>query len=275
MRLACQERLLPGSNVLERWNVARSMGFDALELQAGSRTEVAERRIEWMNAVQHGAVVTTMCLAGGPYIGAFDADERAEAIERMKLLLEIAAELGARGVVMPAAWGLASTRLPKLHPTRTEAEDHVVLLEALHTLGLHALKHGVLILLEPLNRYEDHMVNTLQEAAKYVQAVKHESVRVMADTYHMNIEEANPLESLRRHVPWLGHVHVSDSNRFEPGKGHVDFRAILETLNNIGYDGDLALECRLSGDAKLVLPETVQFLRSMQIQAVPSGVTQS
>ena len=265
MRLACQERLLPGANVIERWVFAHSIGFDALELQAGTRAEVAQQRVEWIDAVQHGAVVTSICLAGGPFIGAFDAGERAEAIERMKLLLEITAELGARGVVMPAAWGLASTRLPKLRPLRTEAEDRAVLLEGLHTLGLHALKHGVLVLLEPMNRYEDHMVNTLEQAAEYVQAVKHESVRVMADTYHMNIEEANPPESLRRHAAWLAHVHVSDSNRFEPGKGHVDFRAILEILNNIGYDGDLALECRLSGDARIVLPETVQFLRSMQI----------
>ena len=265
MRLACQERLLPGTNLLERWVFAHSIGFDALELQAGTRAEIAARRIEWIDAVQHGAVVTTICLAGGPFVGAFDSSERAEAIERMKLLLEIAAEVGARGVVMPAAWGLASTRLPKLQPPRTAAEDRAVLLEGLHTLGLHALEHGVLVLLEPLNRYEDHMVNTLQEAAEYVQAVKHESVRVMADTYHMNIEEANLLESLRQHAPWLAHVHVSDSNRFEPGRGHVDFRATLKTLREIDYNGDLALECRLSGDAKLVLPETVQFLRSMQI----------
>jgi sugar phosphate isomerase/epimerase len=78
----------------------------------------------------------------------------------------------------------------------------------------------------------------------------------------MNIEEADPLASLRAHAGRLGHVQLSDSNRFEPGAGHLDWSAHLRCLDDIGYGGWLAFECRLSGDAADVLPRATALLRS-------------
>ena len=95
-------------------------------------------------------------------------------------------------------------------------------------------------MLEPLNRYEDHMVNRLEQAVELVDTVGLPSVRVLADTYHMNIEEDEPTPALVKAAARLGHVQVSDSNRFQPGAGHIDWAALLGTLDAIGYDGHLA-----------------------------------
>ncbi|GAA0895675.1 hypothetical protein GCM10009558_109390 [Virgisporangium aurantiacum] len=151
-----------------------------------------------------------------------------------------------------------SRRLPPFEPPRSAADDREVLLEALSELGAHALAEGVELYLEPLNRYEDHMVNRLDQAVELVRAVGNGHVKVVADTFHMNIEEDDPAAALRAAAPYLGHVQVSDSNRLQPGAGHLNWAAVLAALED--YDGYLAVECRLRGeDAVRSIPA---FLRT-------------
>jgi sugar phosphate isomerase/epimerase len=128
-------------------------------------------------------------------------------------------------------------------------------------LGSHAEAAGVALFLEPLNRYEDHMLNRVEQAVELCEAVGGPALQVMADTYHMNIEEADPVATVRDAGPRLTHVHVSDSNRYEPGAGHVDFRAVLGALREGGFEGTLAFEGRLSGAAAEVLPRMAAHLR--------------
>jgi sugar phosphate isomerase/epimerase len=84
----------------------------------------------------------------------------------------------------------------------------------------------------------------------------------MGDLFHMNIEEDDLGESIRRAQGYLAHVHLADSNRAHPGAGHTDFARSFEALRDIGFDGYLAMECAVRGDAKTVLPEVVRYLRS-------------
>src|SRR5262249_62011242 len=94
-------------------------------------------------------------------------------------------------------------------------------------LPIYARAEGVLILLEPLNRYEDHMVNRLSDAVELVRAVGSDAVRVVADTYHMNIEEDHPASAVLDAAPYLAHVQVSDSNPHQPGAGDLDSASII------------------------------------------------
>ena len=73
-------------------------------------------------------------------------------------------------------------------------------------------------------------------------------MRLLADTYHMNIEEDDLCAALRSVADVLGAVHLSDSNRAQPGTGHVPFEAIVATLRELGFDGVLSVECRLRGE---------------------------
>jgi sugar phosphate isomerase/epimerase len=258
--LACQENLLPGAGLVEKWQFAANAGFDAIELQG--RHGFGERLAELARAREAGAGFPSVCVNGGPFIGDFDAGNRRRAVDHLKDLLSTIAAVGGQGAITPAAFGLFTRNLPPFDPPRDPEGDRAVLLEALGELASHAEEVGARLFLEPLNRYEDHMLNRVEQALDLCEAVASPALCVMADTYHMNIEEADPLSTLRSAGPRLVHVHLSDSNRAEPGAGHIDFRATLGALCAGGFDGILAYECRLSGPADDVLPRSVRAVRA-------------
>jgi sugar phosphate isomerase/epimerase len=79
----------------------------------------------------------------------------------------------------------------------------------------------------------------------------------------MNIEEDDLTRAIRRAEGHLAHIHLADSNRLQPGAGHTDFAEAFDALRSIGFDGYLAMECGIRGDAREVLPEVVRYLRSL------------
>src|SRR4051794_39137124 len=258
MRLVCQENLVGGEGLAEKATRALAAGFDGLEL----RDAGLHRAAEVAAARAAGAVVASCCPEQRSFIGDFDPTRRGEAIRALEGQLSGLARLGGEVLITPAAWGMFSLRLPPFAAPRPPAEDDAVLLDGLRRLAAHAESQGVSVLLEPLNRYEDHMVNTLARGIELVQAVGSPALRMLADTYHMNIEEDDPPAALRAAAPWLGEVHLSDSNRHQPGTGHVPFADVLATLHDAGFDGLLAIECRWRGDPATALAQTGATLRA-------------
>jgi sugar phosphate isomerase/epimerase len=157
-----------------------------------------------------------------------------------------------------------SRHLPPFVPPRTAVEDRKALTEALAEVGEHAAREGVWLAIEPLNRYEDYMVNRLEQAVSLAEEVERglgtAAVGVCADLFHMNIEEDDLAKAIASAGRRLVHVHVDDSNRLQPGTGHLDFAAVMDALHAMGYDGWLTLECRLRGDPPEALPATARFL---------------
>jgi sugar phosphate isomerase/epimerase len=261
--LSCQEQLLPGDSLEEKFDVAQRWGFSAIELRGRGDGAFAARLPELRRAAANGVPMPTVCVDMLHFVGDFDSDRRRDAVEQMCQQLTVIAELGGRLAMTPASYGMFSLRLPPFTPPRSAVDDWAVLVEGFGVLAEHAGSVGVAIALEPLNRYEDHMINTLERAAELVRAVGSEAFGVAADTYHMNIEEADSPAALLSVADALTHVQVSDSNRLEPGAGHIDWGAILATLDAIGFHHELAYECRLSGPADDVLPRSTAFLRRM------------
>jgi sugar phosphate isomerase/epimerase len=268
LKIACQEQLLPGDGLAEKWKFAAGAGYDAIELRGRGDLSFRDRLPELRAALADGILMPTVCVDMLHFFGAFDPDLRRDAITQMKSQLSVIAELGGLGAMTPASYGMFSNRLPPFVAPRTPEEDREVLLTGLAELGEHARTEGVCLFLEPLNRYEDHMVNRLGQAVDLIREAGLDSVRVGADTYHMNIEEAQPTEALRAAAPYLGHVQVSDSNRFQPGAGHLDWPGVLRTLDEIGYPGYLAVECRLTGDPVRAVAAIPAFLRRVESDAV-------
>jgi sugar phosphate isomerase/epimerase len=266
-KLSCQERLLPGESLEAKWDFAQSAGFDGIELLGPGDLAFEARLPELRRAAAHGVPMPTVCVQMLHFLGDFDRDKREDAIRQLSSQLSVMAELGGRVAMTPASYGMFSRRLPPYEPPRSPEEDREVLLDGLRRLGEHARSEGVLLCLEPLNRYEDYLVNTLAQAMELCEAVDLPSVRVVADTYHMNIEEADPPAALEKVGPLLGHVQLSDSNRLEPGAGHVDWAATYRALVASGYEGWCAFECRLSGPAETALPAAVRVLREVERSA--------
>ncbi|MHA7285574.1 sugar phosphate isomerase/epimerase family protein [Arthrobacter sp. MDT3-44] len=260
-QICVQEQHLPGTNMAEKWEAAQSWGFDGIELRGAGNGAFLARLPELKAAAAAGVVMPTVCVDMLHFIGDFDPDKRADARVQMRAQLQVMAELGGRGAMTPASYGMFSRRLPPFTPPRSETEDRAVLEDALGELGDYAASLGVCLYLEPLNRYEDHMVNRLADAVSLIEAIGLESVRIGADTYHMNIEEADPAAALLQAGPYIGHVQLSDSNRLEPGAGHVDWALLGATLRAIGYTGPLAVESRLSDAAGIALPAVPVFMK--------------
>jgi len=261
LKLACQEQLLPGDTLQAKWDFAQAAGYDGIELRGKGDLHFRDRLPELRRALADGVVMPTVCVDMLHFFGAFDAGQRRDAIEQMKSQLSVIAEIGGLGAQTPASYGMFSRRLPPFEPPRSEAEDREVLLAGLAELGEHARAEGVSLFLEPLNRYEDHMVNRLEQAVDLIREAGSDAVRIGIDSYHMNIEEADPAAAILAAAPWIGHAQVSDSNRFQPGAGHLDWPAWLGALDAVGYSGWLAAECRLTGDPRDAVRSVPGFLR--------------
>jgi sugar phosphate isomerase/epimerase len=264
MKLSCQEQLLPGAGLEEKWAFAAEAGFEGIELRARGDGHFASRLPELRAAARAGVVMATVCPETDHFIGDFDADRRRDAVEQLRSQLSVIAELGGAGVLTPASWGMFSLRLPPFTPPRQPDEDHKVLLEALVELAEHAAAEGVWLAVEPINRYEDYMINRLDQAVELGEEVERatgqDSVRVCADLFHMNIEEDDLAAAIRAAGPRIAHVHVDDTNRLQPGTGHMDFGSVFAALRDVGYDDWLTFECRLRGAPEEVLPASTRFL---------------
>jgi sugar phosphate isomerase/epimerase len=264
VKLACQEQLIPGETLEEKWDLVARAGFDGIELLGRGEGAFRDRLPELRRAHEAGVVLSSVCVAMDHFIGDFDEHRRRDAIEQMKILLTVIAEVGGVGAVTPAAFALWSNALPPwTPPPRTPEEDRKILAETLSELGEHAEHEGSTIFFEPLNRYEDHMVNRLQQAAAICRDVGSPSVKVMADTFHMSIEEDDLAASIRSTADLIGHVQLGDSGRLQPGIGHLDWPALMEAFRAIGYDGWLAMECGIRGDPSVALPNVATLLRPL------------
>ena len=269
MKLACQEHLIPGDNLTEKWEFISEAGFDGIELRGHGAFQFQQRLPELREARRAGVVMPSVCVIMDHFIGDFDATRRRDAIDNMRSLLSVIAEVGGYGAITPASYGMFSLRLPPFKPPRSAEEDRQVLLEGLSELGEHAASAGVAVLFEPLNRYEDHMVHTLGEAVDLCEAVGLPSVKVMADFFHMNIEEQDLVGAITQAGQYLAHVHLADSNRLQPGMGHTNFGPAFQALKQIGFDGYMALECHLHGEPRTALSETAHHIRSLYNQLTP------
>jgi sugar phosphate isomerase/epimerase len=261
MKLACQEHLLPGDDLITKWDNARRFGFEAIELRGQGDFAFRQRLPELRAANAAGVVMPTVCVIMDHFIGDFDKARRMDALENMKSLLSVMGEIGGLGAITPAAYGLHSNFLPPFKAPRSAANDRAVLIDGLGALGDHAKIAGVTVLFEPLNRYEDHMCNTLAQGVSICEALAHPSVALMADLFHMGIEEANSPAALEAAFAHVKHIHVADSNRYEPGQGQTDFKAIFAMLARLGYSGFMAFECMLKSAPEQSLPLSVTYLK--------------
>ena len=136
---------------------------------------------------------------------------------------------------------------------------------ALFKLDQHASDLGTALLYEPLNRYETNLVNTLGDAVQLLTGAALQHVKILADLYHMNIEETNLADALRVAGPLVGHVHFADSNRRAAGLGHTDFAPIVAALVEIGYAGYLSAEVLPLPDADTAARQTIASFRKYAI----------
>lgn len=261
MRLACQEGLAPGKDAAEKFANIKRAGYEGVEV--GGRGLVDRLKEVKAASKAAGIPVSTVCAGyGGCPLDASPA-ERQKALDDIRRILDAAAALKAVGMIFVPIFG--GPRVPDLSPWMkpAELEDELVV-KIMDGLADHAMKAGTLLILEPLNGYETHFVKTLGHAVRLCERVnKPKGLKMMADFFHMGLEERNVADSIRAAGKWICHVHLADHPRILPGCGNSDFKKGFAALREIGYKNYMALECGVPDPDKMAaLKKTATFLKA-------------
>ncbi len=215
----------------------REWGFDGVELflspEEPASLPAVKRTLDGLGLER---TTCSVLPRAANLIGA-DPEERARGIEFLKRCVERTAELGATIICGPLYAGLGV-----MTGRRRTKEEWSWAVDGLAAAAEYAAKLGVTLCIEPLNRFETYFLNTLEDAARLVEAAGVSNLRIHFDTFHANIEERQPADSLRAVAKHLGHVHISENDRGIPGTGHVDWRGVLLALKEIGYSGWMTIE---------------------------------
>jgi sugar phosphate isomerase/epimerase len=239
---------------------AARLGYDAVEVMPRRADDPDPERLR---AAAQAAGLRVAAIASG-FIAVEcgltlthpDAEVRRQAIHAVHGSLEAARRAGAPLVSLGVVRG-------KRQPGVSEAEAMAYLTEGVRECGRRAGDLGLVIAVEPGNRYETDFVHTVADGLRLLEAVGLPSVRLMIDTFHMNIEERSIPDAIRQAAPSLAHVHFADSNRRAPGWGHLDFPEIAAALREIGYDKTIGLEMALTPDFEAAATQGLRFVRRL------------
>jgi D-psicose/D-tagatose/L-ribulose 3-epimerase len=166
-----------------------------------------------------------------------DKAERAKALDYLRWLVDCTVAVGADAAAGPIqqTLGYFSGKSPTVTEWRRSAA-------VLRKAGDYSRDAGVTLVVEAVNRFEIYLMNTMDDLSRFIRLVDHPNVRPMYDTFHANIEEADPVAALARHVSEFAHVHISENDRGVPGRGHVPWKETFATLKRGKYDGWLTIE---------------------------------
>jgi sugar phosphate isomerase/epimerase len=239
---------------------ASALGFDAVEVMPRATDDPTPDTLRRLSARHRLPVLAIasgfLAIEHGLTLTHFDAGVRRQAVDGLLRCVAVARQIGAAFVSVGLVRGRLTSGMS--HPAAA-----AYLTAALREVGLAAAAAGVTLVLEPGNRYETDFVHTAAEGAEVLDAVGLPSVRLMLDTFHMNIEEASLVAAVRHAGPRLAHLHVADSNRRAPGWGHLDLRPVLETLAGMDYRGAIGLEILLAPDAEAAARQGLRTLRAL------------
>jgi sugar phosphate isomerase/epimerase len=236
---------------------AAQLGFDAVEIFAPG-AEALDADIVRPLLDRHRIKVAAVGTGAGWVIHKLsltsaDSTVRAKARGFIRSIIDAGGKLGAPAIIgsMQGRWGEGVTR------------DQAIayLTDALNDLGQHARQHGVPLIYEPLNRYETNLVNTQADGVALLKTLRTNNVTLLADLFHMNIEEVDLPAAIRSAGNSIGHVHLADSNRRPAGNGHTTFAPIVEALKDIGYKGYISAECLPWPDSDAAAVQTIAMYK--------------
>ncbi len=236
---------------------AAGFGYDGIELALGSAGEVDRERLERVLARYDREVscISTGLVFAESRLSLTDDATSGTARQVLSEMIGLAADFGGK-----VALGRACGSIPA-GMTRDQALDRFR--ESVLPLCERAEKTGVMILLEPLNRFAGNLINTVGQAAELIERIGSPSLGIMPDCFHMNIEERRIGQAFSDGGGRVGHVHLADSNRLAPGQGHIDFEDVLDGLGAIGYDGWLSVEILPEPTPDIAAEQAAEYLIPM------------
>jgi len=218
------------------------LGFDILEVNAGTVTRMARSERQRLKAhADERNVSLTYCigLSHAHDIASEDRPVREKGIAFLQQMAQAIGELGG-GKLGGIIYGSWPASMPDgAADKRSYVERSVASMkEAIKA----AEDNNVVFNMEVVNRFEQFIMNTCDEAIAYVEAVGSPNAKILLDTFHMNIEEDFVGDAILKAGDKLGHLHIGENNRMPPGFGHIPWTEISAALRKVNYHGDVVME---------------------------------
>ncbi|PFO02649.1 xylose isomerase [Bacillus sp. AFS076308] len=223
-------------SVEEKCKLAKDIGVDGVEVQG----DLTQDPKELANILSIYGLKVLSVTPDNVDISSENEDIRLEAVGYFLNLLDWASDLGAKRICLHGDVG-------KITGSGDLEKDWELLVESSRIVMKKAEALKIEVVFEVLNRYENHQIITNQEALKLLDSVNSPSLAILLDAYHMNIEEADPIDALRKAGSKLGVYHVADSNRQAVGNGHSNIKNQVEALHEINYTGPIIMEMTAEG----------------------------
>ena len=234
-------------NLLGNITKAHQLGYDAVELAVRDPEIIDHKKL--MNLLSKYNLTVPAIGTGQIYFdeGISFSDEnkdiREKAVSRVCKIIDLAKELNS-AVIIGLIRGNVINPENNYNEKLISAERKIC--ECLQTCMQYSEKYNTLFLIEPLIRYNSNIFNTLEQVSIFLDKFEHKldinRIGILADTYHMNVEEAVIEDSIINHLNLIKYIHFSDSNRLAPGYGHIDFKKILKILIKENYESFISFE---------------------------------
>lgn len=236
---------------------AAKLGFDGIEVFAPSGDHVDAAQMQELLDL-HGLRLAAVGTGAGMILHTLSLSDsegvrRERACEFVERIIDFGARFNAPAIVgsMQGSAGSDQSRESAL----------ANLADSLGRLGEYAARRKQDILFEPLNRYETDLVNTVSEGVELCKRAGGSNLKLMADLFHMNIEETDIAQSISDHAAHIGHVHFADSNRRAVGFGHTPMEPVMQALSEAGYDGFASAEVFPDPDPMAAAEMTIRSFR--------------
>jgi len=233
------------------------LGFDAIELFTEDARAISPVKLQDLLS-QYGLKLAAVGTGAGKVVHGWtlthpDASIRSKSLEFISEMMEFGASFNAPAII--------GSMQGSFTPGIEEKQTMDWLSSGLKQLNELAGNLRTKLIYEPLNRYETNLINTLGKAAAYLDEHELTNTRLLADLFHMNIEETNLSDCISEHISHIGHVHFADSNRNPAGYGHTNFEPIASALKNGGYSGFISAEAFPWPDPDLAAEQTIRTFK--------------
>jgi len=228
-----------GDDALGLAGHVRDLGFDVLEICVEQPARVSAAAVT--AAAEAAGIGISVCGAFGAERDVSHDDEsmRRRGREYLRGCIDLAAAVGSPHVAGPMYSATGKAR-PLAPPERERQWRWAV--ESLREVAEYAGERGIVLAIEPLNRFETDLVNTAEQGLELCERIGLPNVGLLLDTFHMNIEERSIPDAIRLAGDRALHVHACENDRGAPGSGHVDWNGVAAALREIGYDGAVVIE---------------------------------
>lgn len=270
MKIACTNCMVPGSSLTEKAHKLKKWGFDgmALQIHEHMRTDAVLEEV-LMLTEKTGIEICEFTFVGKHFSRHMDEDSAISqsAIQDFMDSIEVCKKIGALtalGFEYRPRDPLPLFECGSKMPANVEEK----FLDIFSVLIKKANQEGVPFAVETINRYETRYLNNLADCRDVIDKVQSVGkAGIIADSFHLSIEEANMADSIRKSAGYIYEVHLGENNRMLPGYGALDWKGFFRALKDIAYTDFVTLECGVPGDPEILLPACRDFLRKTIAQA--------